>query len=101
VLGEMLELGEHTLELHRDCGKSAAAAGLDRLVVIGGDAAGALAEAAVRAGMPEEAVTWTASSGAGSDLIIPWLTAGDLVLVKGSRGIGTDAVVQRITEEFS
>jgi UDP-N-acetylmuramoyl-tripeptide--D-alanyl-D-alanine ligase len=101
VLGEMLELGEHTLELHRDCGKSAAAAGLDRLVVIGGDAARALAEAAVRAGMPEEAVTWTASSGAGSDLIIPWLTAGDLVLVKGSRGIGTDAVVQRITEEFS
>jgi UDP-N-acetylmuramoyl-tripeptide--D-alanyl-D-alanine ligase len=101
VLGEMLELGEHTLELHRACGEAAAAAGLDRLIVIGGDAAQALAEAAVQAGMPADAVTWTASSGAGADVILPWLTSGDLVLIKGSRGIGTDAVVKHITEEFS
>jgi UDP-N-acetylmuramoyl-tripeptide--D-alanyl-D-alanine ligase len=101
VLGEMLELGEHTLELHRACGRAAARAGLNRLIVIGGDAAGALAEAAVGAGMSETAVTWTASSGAGSDVVVPWLSAGDLVLVKGSRGIGTDAVVKHIMEEFS
>jgi UDP-N-acetylmuramoyl-tripeptide--D-alanyl-D-alanine ligase len=97
----MLELGEHTLELHRVCGEAAAAVGLDRLVAVGGDAAQALAEAAVRAGMPEDAVTRTASSSAASDVIVPWLASGDLVLVKGSRGIGTDAVVKRIVEEFS
>jgi UDP-N-acetylmuramoyl-tripeptide--D-alanyl-D-alanine ligase len=101
VLGEMLELGEHSLALHRACGQAAAAAGLDRLIAIGGDAAQALAEAAVQAGMPDDAVTWTASSGAGADVVVPWLAAGDLILVKGSRGIGTDAVVKRITEEFS
>ncbi len=101
VLGEMLELGEHTLGLHRTCGAAAAAAGLDRLVAVGGDAAQALAEAAVHAGMPDPAVTWTASSSAASDVIVPWLASGDLVLVKGSRGIGTDAVVKRIAEEFS
>jgi UDP-N-acetylmuramoyl-tripeptide--D-alanyl-D-alanine ligase len=101
VLGEMLELGEHTLELHRVCGEAAAAVGLDRLVAVGGDAAQALADAAVRAGMPEDAVTRTASSSAASDVIVPWLASGDLVLVKGSRGIGTDAVVKRIVEEFS
>jgi UDP-N-acetylmuramoyl-tripeptide--D-alanyl-D-alanine ligase len=101
VLGEMLELGEHSLALHRACGQAAAAAGLDRLIAIGGDAAQVLAEAAVQAGMPDDAVTWTASSGAGADVIVPWLAAGDLILVKGSRGIGTDAVVKRITEEFS
>jgi UDP-N-acetylmuramoyl-tripeptide--D-alanyl-D-alanine ligase len=101
VLGEMLELGDHALALHRSCGQAAAAARLDRLVAIGGSAAQALAEAAVAAGMPAEAVTWTASSSAGSNVIIPWLRSGDLVLVKGSRGIGTDAVVKHIVEEFS
>jgi UDP-N-acetylmuramoyl-tripeptide--D-alanyl-D-alanine ligase len=101
VLGEMLELGEHSLQLHRECGEAAAAAELDRLIVIGGDAAQALAEAAVAAGMAEDDVTWTASSGAASDLILPWLNDGDVLLVKGSRGIRTDTVVDRITAEFS
>jgi UDP-N-acetylmuramoyl-tripeptide--D-alanyl-D-alanine ligase len=97
VLGEMLELGEHALALHRECGQAAAAAGLHRLIAVGGDAARALADAAVEAGMSADAVTYTASSGAASDM----LADGDLVLVKGSRGIKTDAVVDRITVEFS
>jgi UDP-N-acetylmuramoyl-tripeptide--D-alanyl-D-alanine ligase len=101
VLGEMLELGEHSLKLHRECGAAAAAAKLDRLVAVGGESAKALAEAAVRAGMSSDAVTWTTSSGAASDVILPWLGDGDLVLVKGSRGIKTDSVVDRITAEFS
>lgn len=101
VLGEMLELGDHALRLHQDCGRAAAAVGLDRLIAVGGDAAKALADAAVAAGMRRDAVTWTSSSGAASDLILPWLSDGDLILVKGSRGIKTDAVVDRITVEFS
>ncbi len=101
VIGEMLELGEHSSELHRACGEAAAAAGLDRLIAVGAEAAQALAEAAVQAGMPRDAVTWSASSGAASDVILRWLASGDLVLVKGSRGIGTDTVVTRITEAFS
>jgi UDP-N-acetylmuramoyl-tripeptide--D-alanyl-D-alanine ligase len=101
VLGEMLELGDHSIGLHEQCGQAAAAAGLDRLIAVGGDAAKALAHAAVNAGMAEETVTWTASSSAAADLIVPWLTAGDLVLVKGSRGIRTDTVVDRLTAEFS
>jgi UDP-N-acetylmuramoyl-tripeptide--D-alanyl-D-alanine ligase len=101
VLGEMLELGEHTLRLHEECGRAAAAARLDRLVAVGGDPARALAEAAIAGGLAAAAVTWTASSGAAADVIVPWLAAGDLVLVKGSRGIKTDAVVDRISAEFS
>jgi UDP-N-acetylmuramoyl-tripeptide--D-alanyl-D-alanine ligase len=101
VLGEMLELGAHSLALHRECGKAAALARLDRLITVGGDPAQALADAAIESGLPKESVTWTASSGAAGDVIVPWLREGDLVLVKGSRGIRTDAVVDRITEEFS
>jgi UDP-N-acetylmuramoyl-tripeptide--D-alanyl-D-alanine ligase len=99
VLGEMLELGEHSLRLHRECGRAAAAANLTRLVVVGGEPAKALAEAAVASGQPADSVTWTASSNAAADVIVPWLAKGDLVLVKGSRGIRTDTVVDRIAAE--
>jgi UDP-N-acetylmuramoyl-tripeptide--D-alanyl-D-alanine ligase len=101
VLGEMLELGEHADRLHAECGAAAAAAGLDRLIAVGGDAAQQLANAAIRAGMPPDAVTHTASSGAAADVLLPWLEEGDLVLIKGSRGIRTDLVVERITEAYS
>jgi UDP-N-acetylmuramoyl-tripeptide--D-alanyl-D-alanine ligase len=87
--------------LHEECGRLAAAANLDRLVVVGDVAARALADAASASGMPAERVTWTASSATAADLILPWLEPGDVVLVKGSRGIRTDIVVQRISEEFS
>jgi UDP-N-acetylmuramoyl-tripeptide--D-alanyl-D-alanine ligase len=101
VLGEMLELGDHAMRLHRECGQAAAAAALDRLVTVGGEAAKALADAAIAGGMAAGAVTCTASSAAAADVIVAWLQPGDLVLVKGSRGIRTDMVVDRITEAFS
>ena len=101
VLGEMLELGDHTTRLHEECGHAAAAAGLQRLIAVGGEPARALAEAAVQSGMRADAVSWTPTSTAAADLILPWLEPGDLVLVKGSRGIRTDTVVDRINAEFS
>jgi UDP-N-acetylmuramoyl-tripeptide--D-alanyl-D-alanine ligase len=99
VLGEMLELGEHALRLHDESGRRAAASGLSRLFAIGGPAAKALASAAVTAGMPASAVTWFESSGAAAEAIAPEIQAGDLVLVKGSRGVRTDIVADRIAAE--
>jgi UDP-N-acetylmuramoyl-tripeptide--D-alanyl-D-alanine ligase len=101
VLGEMLELGEHSTRLHQESGRAAAAAGLDRLVTVGGPAAQALADAAIGAGMKRDAVTWIPTSAAAADVITRWIEDGDLVLVKGSRGIRTDAVVERIAAEFA
>ena len=51
VLGEMLELGDHSIAMHEACGRAAAAAGLSRLFAVGGPAARALANAAIAAGM--------------------------------------------------
>jgi UDP-N-acetylmuramoyl-tripeptide--D-alanyl-D-alanine ligase len=101
VLGEMLELGDHARRLHDECGRAAADAGLQRLVAVGGDAAKTLAAAAVAAGMSADSVTWAATSDAAADLITSWLAPGDLVLVKGSRGIKTDVVVDRIAAEHA
>jgi UDP-N-acetylmuramoyl-tripeptide--D-alanyl-D-alanine ligase len=101
VLGEMLELGDHATRLHQECGAAAAAAGLDRLITVGSTPAKAMAEAAITNGMRPDAVTWVAVSDQAAGEIIRWLRDGDLVLVKGSRGIKTDAVVDRIAAEFA
>ena len=101
VLGEMLELGAHSVSLHEECGRIAAAAGLAQLVVVGGAPAQALATAATHAGMSPDSVTWVPTSPDASRVIVPWLRTGDLVLVKGSRGTRTDLVVERISAEHA
>jgi UDP-N-acetylmuramoyl-tripeptide--D-alanyl-D-alanine ligase len=101
VLGEMLELGERTIERHQACGRVAAQTGLAALVTVGGAPARALAESAVAAGMPASAVVHFATSTEAADWIARLVTSGDLVLVKGSRGVGTDRVVDRLKAEFT
>ena len=93
VLGEMLELGAHAEPLHEECGAAAAAAGLNLLIAVGGDPARAMADAAIAAGMPADAVIHVATSEEAAELALQRVRPGDLVLVKGSRGIGTDQVV--------
>jgi UDP-N-acetylmuramoyl-tripeptide--D-alanyl-D-alanine ligase len=101
VLGEMLELGVASSRLHEECGRAAAQAGLRLLFVVGGPPARALANAAVSAGMPASAVTYIERSESAADVVKSALRAGDLVLVKGSRGIRTDVVAERIVGEFA
>ena len=96
VLGEMLELGEQAVAWHEACGRAAARAGLTCLVTVGGEPALAMANAAVAAGMPEGAVRHARTSGEAADVVVPMLREGDVVLVKGSRGIRTDVVADRI-----
>jgi UDP-N-acetylmuramoyl-tripeptide--D-alanyl-D-alanine ligase len=101
VLGEMLELGAHAPRLHAQAGRAAAGSGLDLLVAIGGAGAQALALAATNAGMAPAAVIYVPASGEAAEIVARRVRAGDLVLVKGSRGIRTDLVVDRLKVEFS
>ena len=96
VLGEMLELGDRARDLHEACGRHAVVAGVQRLITVGGDAARGLGAAAIGAGLPEAAVTHAATSDEAAAVLAGELAAGDLVLVKGSRGIRTDVVVARL-----
>jgi UDP-N-acetylmuramoyl-tripeptide--D-alanyl-D-alanine ligase len=97
VLGEMLELGAHATARHQDVGRAAAKAGVDVLFAVGGHAAHALADAALAAGMARAAVRHFATSDEAADAVAALVTRGDLVLVKGSRGVKTDRVVERLT----
>jgi UDP-N-acetylmuramoyl-tripeptide--D-alanyl-D-alanine ligase len=99
VLGEMLELGVHADDLHAACGLAAARAGLGLLITVGGAAARRLGEAAREGGL--DAVLHAATSTEAADLALRRIRPGDLVLVKGSRGIRTDVVVDRLKAEFA
>lgn len=101
VLGEMLELGDHARRLHAESGAAAAAARLDLLVTVGGEPARALAAAAVSAGMSAEAVAHFDTSAAAAEAVVRLVRPGDIVLVKGSRGVRTDVVVERLVAELA
>jgi UDP-N-acetylmuramoyl-tripeptide--D-alanyl-D-alanine ligase len=101
VLGEMLELGHRAIALHEAVGRAAAAALLDLLVAVGGAPARALADAAIAAGLAKTNVHYFETSDEAADRAVSWAHAGDLVLVKGSRGVRTDKVVDRLKAEFA
>ncbi len=101
VLGEMLELGAHTSALHEECGRAAAAAGIDLLIAVGGTGAASLARAAAEAGLPAASVVYVHTKQEAAEAALQRVRPGDLVLVKGSRGIGTDLVVDRLKAEFA
>ena len=106
VFGDMLELGAYAHDEHAAVGAAAAAARLDALVLVGSEVA-ATAEAAVQAGLPADRVHLFAASladrtalaaarQAAAALVRDALRPGDVVLVKGSLGVGMDAIVKEL-----
>ena len=98
VIGEMLELGERSAELHEGVGR-AAASRVDVLFAVGGTPAKALADGAIAAGMAAASVQYFATSDEAAEAVSAIVRSGDLVLVKGSRGVKTDRVVDRLKAE--
>lgn len=92
VLGEMLELGATAPALHREVGRRAGAAA-QVVVAVGGNPAAELARAANGAEAHH-----VADAGAALTLVRSLVRPGDVVLVKGSRGIGLDRVVDGLRE---
>ncbi len=93
VMGDMLELGAASATWHRRIGQCAASAGVD-VMIAAGRLARAAAEAAAAAGVAEIVVCDDACDAA--DLAAQRVGDGDVVLVKGSRAMGLEAVVQRL-----
>ena len=101
VLGEMLELGAHAKRLHAESGQAVAEARIDILIAVGGAPARVLADAAIEHGLDRRNVSHVATKQEAAELAAARVRAGDLVLVKGSRGIGTDLVVERLKAAFA
>ena len=90
VLGTMLELGAESLQLHCAVATQAAALKLDGLVVVdGGEEGRAMANAA--AALPRIAVVSSPEDAA--EPLSKWLRAGDVVLLKASRGVALEKLI--------
>lgn len=96
VLGDMLELGPEGDQYHEDAGRTAGRLGWDIVAAVGPAArriaAGARAEGLDAARAPE-----FASSEEAAAKLPALLKADDLVLVKGSRGVRMERIVERLT----
>ena len=97
IAGEMLELGPDEAELHREAGREIGRAGVDVLWGVRGLAA-QIVEGAVEVGLNQ--TSFFETSDAAARAIVAEVKEGDLVLVKGSRGVATDKIVRAIRERF-
>jgi UDP-N-acetylmuramoyl-tripeptide--D-alanyl-D-alanine ligase len=97
IAGEMLELGPEGAELHRRAGRDMAITGINVLWGVRG-----LAKELIQ-GANERGLTTTRffdSSAEAGEAILGEVREGDLILVKGSRGVATDKVVASLREHF-
>ncbi len=94
--GEMLELGDSSEELHRECGR--AAAGLRKIDWIFGvqGYAADLVDAAIEAGHPQERTKFFGNSQEAAKFLEQFIAPGDLLLLKGSRGVRMERVLEAI-----
>jgi UDP-N-acetylmuramoyl-tripeptide--D-alanyl-D-alanine ligase len=92
VLGEMKELGSAAEAEHEKLGDAVADAGVALLVSCGG-LADVTAHAAERLGVD---VVLTADASQAADVAVARVRAGDVVLVKASRSVGAERVVERL-----
>ena len=97
IAGEMLELGPDEVSLHREVGTEIARSGINVLWGVRGLGREIVA-GANEAGL--EATRFFDSSDEVVDELIKEVREGDLILVKGSRGVATDKVVKALRERF-
>jgi UDP-N-acetylmuramoyl-tripeptide--D-alanyl-D-alanine ligase len=98
VAGEMLELGDHARALHAACGRAAAEAGIDVVVGVRGNAE-YLVVAATDAEVAGVAAIFLPDAEAAGAWLSENLKPGDVVLVKGSRGVRLERAIAIIQAE--
>jgi UDP-N-acetylmuramoyl-tripeptide--D-alanyl-D-alanine ligase len=96
VLGEMLELGSYEEEGHRLVGGRAAQVAA-KLVTVGSRARW-IAEEALAAGMKSTDVHPAANNNDAIAVLLGLIQPGDTVLVKGSRGLAMESIVDALAE---
>jgi UDP-N-acetylmuramoyl-tripeptide--D-alanyl-D-alanine ligase len=96
VLGDMLELGDHAEKAHDEIG-SAAGRSADVLIALG-EYAPRMVQSARRAGLPIERAYVVEDAEQAVAALTPLLGPQTQVLVKGSRGMRLERVVEQIRE---
>lgn len=98
VLGDMLELGEWTRQAHVDIGKSVVRNGVNYLVTLGYNSK-YIAEGAASMGMSQRKIRTCSSIQEINQYLKNIIRDGDIILVKGSRGMKMEGIVEFISSD--
>jgi len=98
ILGDMGELGDTAEDAHREVGRLAASLGIDFLIALG-ERAPTIAAGATDSGMNTAHVIVASDHGDASERACAFLEARDTALVKGSRSMRMERVVEAIVSE--
>jgi UDP-N-acetylmuramoyl-tripeptide--D-alanyl-D-alanine ligase len=97
VAGEMLELGPDRRRIHAETGEKIADSGVDMLIGVRG-LAREMVDGARAAGLGS--VRFALDSDAAAEIVSEIATEGDVILIKGSRGVRTEKVVEKLLMNF-
>lgn len=98
VLGDMLELGEWTKSAHTEIGRYAADMNLDYIVTVG-PAASNIVKGAVESGFSSDRTASFENNTDALNYLLAILHKDDAVLIKGSRGMKMEEIVNSLTAE--
>jgi len=96
VLGDMLELGEHSSAAHHEIGEHIACLETPTVVVTFGPESGPIAEVCETAPMVESVTRIDETSDEAIERVLNQLNPGDTVLLKASRGVRLERLVDRL-----
>jgi UDP-N-acetylmuramoyl-tripeptide--D-alanyl-D-alanine ligase len=95
VLGDMLEMGEFTTQVHEDLASPLLAAGIEHVWLAGE------AMASLRDALPESVeVAWFPTTVELADFALKWVQPGDVLMVKSSLGIGFGKIVAALLDKY-
>jgi len=99
--GEMRELGPASGQLHREGGEFAARTGkIDFVMGVQGDAL-QIVEGAIAAGVPRDHTKFFATPENAAEFLAGFVKPGDLLLVKGSRSVKMERIVEAMLGRFA
>jgi len=98
VLGDMLELGDWSERAHTETGIQAARKEVDYIITVGKEAAHII-KGAVDSGFDPDRTAYFTSNSDAIEYLRDLMRQGDAILVKGSRGMMMEQIVQALTEE--
>ena len=97
VLGDMLELGSMSVQFHRQVGRQAAVSRLDLIVSVG-QGSTVIIDSAVESGYPKDSTFHFENAEDAASFLAGYLEPGDLVAIKGSRGLRLEKIVKHLQE---
>ena len=95
VLGDILELGEYSKQMHENVGEEVVKNNIDILITVGTEAEN-ISDKAIQLGMNKDNVYHLANNEEAVNIIKEIANDGDIVLVKASNGMHFDEIVEKI-----